>query len=100
MKTLKNLLSAVSYLIPSACFALCLWAGTQWFEDRAEPQTGFGAYMLLEFTTPAILFGLAVSGALRLIMIERNQRLFLYLLISALLALGLNWWLVEFVLRP
>jgi hypothetical protein len=55
--------------------------------------------MLLEVTTPVILFALAVSGALRLIVLERKQRLFLYLLISALLALALNWWLVWFVLR-
>jgi len=95
----KNVLSAMSLVIPSTCLVLCLWAGIQWFEDRAVPQTGFGAYMLLEVTTPVILLALAVSGALRLIVLERKQRLFLYLLISALLALASNWWLVWFVLR-
>jgi hypothetical protein len=63
------------------------------------PQTGFGAYMLLKLATPVILFALAVSGALRLTVLERKQRLYLYLLISALLALALNWWFVWFVLR-
>jgi hypothetical protein len=55
--------------------------------------------MLLTVSTPAILFALAVSGALRLMVLERKQWPFLYLLISALLALGLNWWFVWFVLR-
>jgi hypothetical protein len=55
--------------------------------------------MLLEAATPAILIALAVSGAFRLMMLERKQGVFLCLLILAQLALAWNWWFVWFVLR-
>jgi hypothetical protein len=55
--------------------------------------------MLLEAATPAILIALAVSGAFRLMVLERKQGVFLCLLILAQLALAWNWWFVWFVLR-
>ncbi|WMT75937.1 hypothetical protein [Bradyrhizobium sp. Ash2021] len=99
MRRFKNVLSASSLVIPLVCLVLCLWAGTHWAADRADRQTGFGAYMLLEVATPAILFALAVSVALRLMVLERQQQQFLCLLIAALLALASNWWLIWFVIR-